>query len=472
MASAHVPALRWGKPYESLEQVEVRSYQVSQVNAGLIRRDLRRAEEHARVLQKLSTSRMLKICQEAGEQFLNGSLPLGDGGEMQSADDYVALVSETSGLPHNMARGNMQKVYTVLTEMPKILHGLTRGMPPAILDQGIGEQDGMLLCFAPTSDSLGVVLPSNSPGVNSIWLPALALRVPVILKPGRDEPWTPWRIVQAFLAAGCPPEAFGYYPTDHEGAAAILEGCGRALLFGDERTTATYAANPAIQIHGPGRSKVLLGADESANFAEYLDVIEASVADNGGRSCINASAIFVHDHARELAEALAERLGGISVREPADPEARLSAFANPAFAKFIEQSIEQGIAQGGAVDVATGYRSGARFQEAASGTYLLPTVVHCDSLDHLLANTEFLFPFTSVVQVPQDQMLAKIGPSLVVTAISKDPGFQNELLRSNDIDRLNLGPLPTSRVDWDQPHEGNLFEFLRERRAIQKADQW
>jgi hypothetical protein len=32
---------------------------------------------------------------------------------------------------------------------------------------------------------------------------------------------------------------------------------------------------------------------------------------------------------------------------------------------------------------------------------------------------------------------------------------------------LNLGPIPTMRISWDQPHEGNMFEFLYRRRALE-----
>ena len=104
--------------------------------------------------------------------------------------------------------------------------------------------------------------------------------------------------------------------------------------------------------------------------------------------------------------------------------------------------------------------------------YLLPTVVRCDSIEHSLGNTEYLFPFASVVELPQEQMLEKIGPSLVVTAITKDAGFIDELLHTPLIHRLNLGPVPTIQVEWDQPHEGNLFEFLFHRRAFQRARAW
>jgi hypothetical protein len=83
-----------------------------------------------------------------------------------------------------------------------------------------------------------------------------------------------------------------------------------------------------------------------------------------------------------------------------------------------------------------------------------------------------MFPFTSVVEVPQADMLGAIGPSLVVSAITHDAAFSADLLRAHEISRLNLGPLPTSRVEWDQPHEGNLFEFLYERRALSRASGW
>ena len=66
-------------------------------------------------------------------------------------------------------------------------------------------------------------------------------------------------------------------------------------------------------------------------------------------------------------------------------------------------------------------------------------------------------------------MIAKMGQSLVVTAITDDAPFVDDLLVFPLIQRLNIGPLPTSVAKWDQPHEGNLFEFLYHRRAIQRA---
>ena len=62
------------------------------------------------------------------------------------------------------------------------------------------------------------------------------------------------------------------------------------------------------------------------------------------------------------------------------------------------------------------------------------------------------------------------GLPLVVTAITHDARFEEALLDSPLIHRLNLGPIPTTRISWDQPHEGNMFEFLYKRRAIDRKD--
>src|ERR1051325_8868269 len=300
----HLPALRRGRAYESLDKVEVKDFRtgevkatVSQVNAGIVRKDLQRVAEAQAALKKFSVAQLIEISAKAGEHFLHGTLPLGDQGHTQSAAQYVETLSSTSGLPHVMVRRNMEKIHFALTNMKTVLNGLSRGLDLSILDSGYGEQNGARLSFFPTTHALGLVMPSNSPAVNSLWLPAIALKPPVVIKPGKEEPWTPYRLIQAFIAAGAPAEAFGFYPTDHEGASEILKSCGRALIFGDKNTTQQYANNPAIQIHGPGYSKVLVGEDQIERWQQHLDVILASIAENGGRSCINASAVVVPRYA-------------------------------------------------------------------------------------------------------------------------------------------------------------------------------
>ena len=45
--------------------------------------------------------------------------------------------------------------------------------------------------------------------------------------------------------------------------------------------------------------------------------------------------------------------------------------------------------------------------------------------------------------------------------------FQRQLIDAPHIDRLNIGAIPTIKLDWLQPHEGNIVEFLFRPRAFQ-----
>jgi len=472
----HLPALRLGRSYDSLEKIEVKDHRtgdvkavVSQVNGGIVKRDLSRLPAARAALRKFTVAELIELSAKAGEFFLNGTVPLGDRGHTQSAAQYVETLSVTSGLPQVMVKRNMAKLHYALTHLGEVLNGLSRGLDFTILDRGYGEQFGTKLSFFPTCQALGLVMPSNSPAVNSLWLPAIALKTPVIIKPGREEPWTPFRLIQSFIAAGVPAEAFGFYPTDHDGAATILNSCGRALIFGDKSTTQQYANNPAIQIHGPGWSKFLIGEDCIENWRDYVDVIAGAISDNGGRSCINASAVVVPRYAAEIADALAQKLGPIAPTRPDDEGARLSGFANAKMADFIQGQIEEGLKTPGAEDVTAAYRQGPRQLVFEGGMYLRPTIVRCDSFAHPLANREFLCPYASVVTCPQSEMLGQIGYTLACTAITKDPAFIADLEAYPHIERLNIGPVSTMKISWDQPHEGNMFEFLWQRRSIERA---
>jgi acyl-CoA reductase-like NAD-dependent aldehyde dehydrogenase len=243
------------------------------------------------------------------------------------------------------------------------------------------------------------------------------------------------------------------------------------LIFGDKSTTAQYANNPNIQVHGPGYSKVLIGEDEIERWPEFIDVIVSAISENGGRSCINASAVVVPRYSREIANALAEKLGPIAPASATDDNARLAGFANPKMAEFINGTIDEGLKTPGAEDVTAKYRGGGpRKVEFDGGVYMRPTIVHCDNFNHPLANKEFLCPYASVVELPQSRILEQIGPSLAVTAITRDKNFIETLMESTLIDRLNIGPISTMKVSWSQPHEGNMFEFLYKRRSLELAN--
>jgi len=469
----HLPAYRFGKPYESLERDTLVHFltgekiaEVSQVGGAIVGRDLQKAGQARAALLAIDPEEIVERLQTAGNLYAHGTLTVGD--SKQSPDDFVKQQSATTGLPESLCRANMQKNMFVLANMDRMLDALSRGLPPEIFWKGFGtEHRGVVVSYQAQSPVLGLVLPSNSPGVHTLWLPVIALGVGLVMKPGSQEPWTPYRMTSAMIEAGIPAEAISLYPGPTDVGAGILNTCRRSMIFGSAKTVEQYRANPGVQVHGPGFSKIILGDDCVDDWEKYLDMMAESVAINSGRGCINASAIYASRRTKEIAAGLAERLGPIDVKPPQDPEAKLAAFTIPGAAKAIWGQIEAGLKAPGVSHMTAPY--GDRLVEGERCGWLRPVVAHCTSPEPEIAKAEYMFPFVSVVECPQATMLEKIGPTLVCSAITDNPAFQSELINSTAIDRLNFGSIPTTKLDWLQPHEGNIIDFLYRSRALQMA---
>src|SRR6266704_82376 len=259
----NIPVLRWGRPYTSLEVDNVIHFstgetlaKVSQANPGLLAKDIRQAQRARDVLCEIPIRELINMMKKAGELYKDATLPMGDG--VQSPDDFARQQSASTGLPEHMCKANMAKNHFVLSNMDRILDCLTRGLDLEILSRGYGmESRGVIVSFQAQSPALGLVLPSNSPGVHTLWLPVIPMQIGLVLKPGPQEPWTPYRMAAAFCEGGVPREADSIYK-------------------------------------------------------------------NSGRGCINCSGIWASRHTREIAQALAERLGPIEPRPPEDPQAALA----------------------------------------------------------------------------------------------------------------------------------------------------
>ena len=469
-----LPAYRWGDPYESLDIDQVNHFYTGEpvarlhtVGSGIIHRDARKGRGARQALRQLSPDELIARCKQAGELFESGTLTVG--GASQSPQEFVQLQSATTGMPIVMCEANVKKNAFVLKHIDQILDALTRGLDLNILARGYGDEGrGVTVSYQAQCDAMGAVLPSNSPGVHTLWIPVIALQIGLVLKPGSQEPWTPYRVMAAMIEAGIPREAFCLYPgAGGEIGGAILSSCRRAMIFGGPQTIEQYSGNPRVQVHGPGYAKIVIGDDQIDNWEAHLDLMVDSVLRNGGRSCVNASSIYVPRHGREIAQALAERLGPIDVLPPDDPQAQLAAFTIEGAAAAIWKGIARDVEQGGTTHMTEPY--GERLVERPPVAYLRPVVLHCTSPEAPAANKEYMFPCVAVVECPQEEMIQRMGYTLICTALTDNEAFRQDLIDAVDIDRLNLGPIPTPQLDWLQPHEGNLIEFLFRNRALQVA---
>src|SRR5882672_10593822 len=176
----NIPVLRWGQPYTSIDVDPVAHFatgepiaRVSRANGGLIQRDMRKAARAREALREMPIPELIARVGRAGELYANAELPLGDGS--QTPDEFVRAQSGSTGLPERLCRANMKKNTFVLAEMGRILMSLTRGLDLGVLSNGYGEERGVPISFQAESPVLGLVLPSNSPGVHTLWLPVIPL---------------------------------------------------------------------------------------------------------------------------------------------------------------------------------------------------------------------------------------------------------------------------------------------------------
>ncbi len=463
--------IRWGKQYKSLDFQEVFHFdtgepiaKIGQVNGGMVEMDMRKAANARKALRSIPTPELIARCKRAAHLFEHETLPLGDG--QQTVDEFIHQQSASTGLPEHMCRNNMQKNCFVLSNIDTILDALTRGLALDIFSKGYGEEGrNVTVSYQCQTPVLGAVLPNNSPGVHTLWLPAVPLQVGLVLKPGSQEPWTPYRMISAYIEAGIPAEAVCLYPGGHDVGSTIMNKCSRSMIFGSAHTVEQYSGNPRVQAHGPGFSKILIGDDVVDHWEDYLDLMVESVLSNSGRSCINCSGIWASRHTKAIGEALAARMGAIEILPPTDPKAALAAFTNPQMAKGTFAMVQQDLAEAGVTDMTASF--GERLVERERSAYLRPMVVTADSPQRGVAMKEYMFPFVSVVQCSQKDMIKSIGPTLVGTALTADEAWIDDLTNATHIDRLNIGPMPTSRLNWLQPHEGNLIDFLFRSRAYQ-----
>src|SRR5436190_18281651 len=144
----HIPVLRWGEPYKSMEVDKVVHFasgevlaEVSRANAGLVERDMRHARRARQVLQEIPIPELLKMVKKAGDLYTEAELPLGDG--TQTPEQFVRMQSATTGLPEHMCKFNMEKNLFVLSNMEKILESLTRSLDLDILSRGYGIETRM-----------------------------------------------------------------------------------------------------------------------------------------------------------------------------------------------------------------------------------------------------------------------------------------------------------------------------------------
>jgi acyl-CoA reductase-like NAD-dependent aldehyde dehydrogenase len=374
-----------------------------------------------------------------------------------SAAEHVFTVSRASGMPISVVRSATEAIARSAAEAYRSVQyarpvGAVNDWRDPLTRTGRGV-------WTRRGDVFAVHAPGNHPGVHALWLEALALGYRVAVRPSRRDPFTPHRLISALRAAGFGDDQVVLLPTGYEAADAILRGADLAMAYGGEDVMRKYAGYSTMLPQGPGRSKILLTAD--VDWHDHLEVIVASISHEGGRGCVNTTAVFVDGDPTPVAQAIAERLAAIPTLPPEDEGAVLPVLP-AAEARKIERYLLAKAA--GAVPWLGG--DGVVDELGDGSAVLRPAVHQLDRPDAEQARIELSFPCVWVAPWTSEAGLEPLKDTLVLTAITRDTRLVDALVAEPTISNVYVGDHPTYWIEPGIPHDGYLAEFLMRTKAV------
>ncbi|MCX2931262.1 aldehyde dehydrogenase family protein [Mycobacterium sp. CVI_P3] len=376
-------------------------------------------------------------------------------------ESYVRAASRVSGLPIAVTRRQAREVSEA------VIAAFDSAQPArpvaAALDWQTARSGQATAIWSRRGELFGVHASGNAPGVHGLWPQALALGYRVAIRPSRREPFTAHRLVAALREAGFRDDDVAYLPTDHAGADEIVASADLALVYGGSDVVAKYSGDPTVFVNGPGRTKILLTAEQ--DWRDHLDVIVDSIARLGGMACVNATAVLVEGDAAPLAAAIAERLRGIEALPPEDERAILPTQpieSARAVAGFVAARAAGTTALLGADQVVADLGDG----RAA----LRPAVHVLTGPDSEKLNTELAFPCVWIAPWERTNGIGPLRDSLVVTVFTEDDALVGDLLDEPSIANVYRGPVPTYYTAAGLPHDGFLADFLMRTKGFVRLD--
>ena len=361
---------------------------------------------------------------------------------------YVELTSRISGLPTTVAEAGARAVAPGLATP----FDAVRAALPARTTLGWrSQQDGAI--WVRRGEVLAVLAPGNAPGVHALWPQALALGYRVAVRPSRREPLTAHRVVAALHRAGFSDTDASCLPTGHTRADDIVGAADVALVYGGQDVADRYADDPSVFVNGPGRSKILITAEQ--DWRAHLDVVVDSIAGLAGTACVNATAVLYEGDPAPLARAVAARLAQLEPLPCADPGAVLPTMPADEARAVVDRLARAAL---GAEPV---LGPGQVVADVGDGVAALRPAVHLlGAPDPVTLGTELPFPCVWVAPWSVRDGVLPLRHSLVLTAITTDGQLLDELAAEPTVTNLYCGAVPTHHGAPHIPHDGFLADFL------------
>jgi acyl-CoA reductase-like NAD-dependent aldehyde dehydrogenase len=369
-------------------------------------------------------------------------------------ENYVRLASGISGLPIAVTRAGARGVaVAVASAFDAVRPARPTG---AALDWREERTRNGGAVWARRGEVFAVHAAGNGPGVHALWPQALALGYRVVVRPSRREPLTAHRLVNALRRAGFRPEDATFLPTDHGGADEIIRSADLAMVYGGQDVVDKYANDPTVAVNGPGRTKILITADQ--DWRDHIDLVVDSIANLGGMACVNTTAVLYEGDPVPLARAIAERLATI---EPLPTEDERAILPTQPVEKARALANYLAVKAAGTTPLLGADQVVAAVGQGLEGCAALRPAVHAmTEPDADKLNIELPFPCVWVSSWSRSAGIEPLRHSLVITALTGDEQLIDDLLAEPTVGNVYCGHHPTFYAAPEIPHDGFLADHL------------
>jgi acyl-CoA reductase-like NAD-dependent aldehyde dehydrogenase len=428
-----IPIWRAGRAHTSLDAKTLLSYRraplarVSQAPALLVHRTVADLRAAAPGPEEDPAIRWTAIARAGA--LLAGSDPGGAEAE---------LVTLATGAPVSDSRRAIADLAAGLKQIEEALRWQAPGGDLGVFrTHRVVHPDGKGYAWVPAGQVLGFVAPSNHPAVHLTWVLALAMGYTVAIRPGADDPLTPWRLLQALAAAGFPTERIALLPGGHELVPALVAACDRTVAYGGPSLGGRIGHDGRVLFNGPGSSKVFV--DAPVPTVQAADFLLECILHDGGRKCTCASAVVVRGENPGLLDGLAERLADVPILDPLDPAARVPAWKEPALVAHTPADLTM--------------LDGLAFAR--------PGLLRCPDPTRPPFGVEIPAPFATAAELDAGaDPFPLLKGSLAVTLISSDLQLRERCIFETTIRKVFTGLVPPWYTEPGAPHQGRLSDFL------------
>lgn len=410
---------------------------------------VRQAVETARTegferLQAMPVREVLDCVADAASRYEG----IGPAGDDRAA--YRERVARATGLPAGWVDVSVHWLAYAMRHAAEALRAQSPTGGLAVYDDATYTRERNVgLAWTPTGRVLGATMPGNDPAVYAWPVLALAMKIPVVLRPSDREPFTAVRLARRLLAAGVPDAALHVLPCDRAVGTHVPRAADHGMAFGAEAAMAPFRDEPHVHTYGPGRSVAVVARDPTP---DELASLARGVGRAGGRTCFNLTRVVATGDcdADRLAADLAARVADAPLGPVTDATTDVPAFPDPDRAARVDDR-----ADAAGRDVTAAARDGPRLVESDGATYLRPTVVRADGLVE-----ELPFPFAGVTRVERAALPDRIDRAYLGVCLG-DADLERALVRDPSVRKVYGGRYPAA-VDLRETHEEYLADFLYE----------